>query len=64
MVRSLSRESLPKDIRAECFDGITEDERPEPGEWIAIWGGKMLTTFEEAILTKQGPPPPVVALFS
>lgn len=39
-VRSLPRESLPKDIRAECFDTIREDERPRPGDWIAIWGGK------------------------
>lgn len=39
-VHSVPRESLSKDIRAECFDGIREDERPKPGDWIAIWGGK------------------------
>ena len=63
-VRSLSQESLPKDIRAECFHGITEDERPRPGDWIAIWGGKTSTTQVKAILTKQGPPPRVVAQYS
>lgn len=40
IVRALSRDALPKDIQATCFDGIREDERPKPGDWIAIWGGK------------------------
>ena len=38
-VRSLSRDALPNDIRAECFDGIREEERAKGGDWIAIWGG-------------------------
>jgi len=39
-VRSLSRDALPADIRTECFNGISEDERARTGDWIAIWGGK------------------------
>lgn len=39
-VRALSRDSLPVDIHKACFDGIGEEERPKPGDWIAIWGGK------------------------
>jgi NADPH:quinone reductase-like Zn-dependent oxidoreductase len=39
-VRSLARDALPKDIHAECFDGIKDDERAKEGDWIAIWGGK------------------------
>ncbi|KAH8601555.1 hypothetical protein B0O99DRAFT_606896 [Bisporella sp. PMI_857] len=42
-VRSLARDALPKDIQAECFDGIKEEERAKPGDWIAIWGGSSAT---------------------
>ena len=44
-IRSVSRDALPQDIRAECFDKIREDERPKPGDWIAIWGGEQTTLF-------------------
>ncbi|KAH8802681.1 chaperonin 10-like protein [Xylogone sp. PMI_703] len=37
--RAYPRDSVPEDIREECFDKLREDERPQPGEWIAIWGG-------------------------
>lgn len=63
-VRSLSRESLPKDIRDECFDAIREDERPRPGDWIAIWGGEQLDFSEETVLTKQDLPQRVVVPYS
>ncbi|KAF7867290.1 hypothetical protein EAF04_005373 [Stromatinia cepivora] len=42
-IHSLSRDSIPQDVRTECFDSIREDERPEPGDWIAIWGGSSAT---------------------
>ncbi|KAI9650665.1 hypothetical protein NHQ30_000685 [Ciborinia camelliae] len=42
-IHSLSRDSIPQDVRAECFDGIREDERPQPGDWIVIWGGSSAT---------------------
>lgn len=41
-IRSISRDSIPQDVRAECFDSIREDERPKPGNWIAIWGGEVI----------------------
>jgi NADPH:quinone reductase-like Zn-dependent oxidoreductase len=40
MVRSFAPESLPKDIRAECFDKLNENERAKSGDWIVIWGGE------------------------
>jgi NADPH:quinone reductase-like Zn-dependent oxidoreductase len=40
LVRSLDESALPKDIADECMQGIAESEKPRPGEWIAIWGGK------------------------
>lgn len=56
-VRSLPREGLPQDIRAECFDSIRQDERPQPGDWIAIWGGKRTTLRLRVSLTEQDLPP-------
>lgn len=41
-IRSIPRDSIPQDVRAECFDSIREDERPQPGDWIAIWGGEAI----------------------
>lgn len=58
---SKPREALPQDIRAECFDGIREDERPRPGDWIAIWGGKKIPSLSGALLTEQDLRQPVVA---
>lgn len=41
IIRGLPRNSLSKDIRPECLEGIEESERPVKGDWIAIWGGEM-----------------------
>jgi hypothetical protein len=40
IVRSFAQDSLPKDIRAECFDKLKESKRARSGDWIVIWGGK------------------------
>ncbi|PQE06225.1 oxidoreductase zinc-binding dehydrogenase family protein [Rutstroemia sp. NJR-2017a BBW] len=37
-VRCMSQDSLPQDIRSECFESIRENERIKSGDWIAIWG--------------------------
>ena len=39
LVQDLPAGSLPSDVAGECLSGIREDERPQVGEWIAIWGG-------------------------
>ena len=41
LLQSLDPESLPEDIRAECLAGIQPAERAKPGDWLAIWGGKL-----------------------
>lgn len=41
-VRSLDESSLPKDVVEECHEGMKFSERPQKGEWIAIWGGMCL----------------------
>ncbi|KAE8445443.1 hypothetical protein EG329_013456 [Mollisiaceae sp. DMI_Dod_QoI] len=38
-VQALPRDSLPQDIRGECFDSIKAGDGAIAGEWIAIWGG-------------------------
>ncbi|CZR65659.1 related to oxidoreductase [Phialocephala subalpina] len=38
-VQALSRDALPKDIQAECFDSIKAGNGAKPGDWIVIWGG-------------------------
>ncbi|KAI9736597.1 MAG: hypothetical protein M1834_000800 [Cirrosporium novae-zelandiae] len=53
LTKSLERESLPQDIRAECFEGINEAERPRPGDWIAIWGASSATGFMALQLAKR-----------
>lgn len=37
-VRKLPLEALPADTIPECM-AIEEHERPEPGDWLTIWGG-------------------------
>lgn len=40
VVSQLNREDIPVDIHDECFAALSEAERPRPGDWIAIWGGR------------------------
>ena len=40
-VRALNRDSLPIDVRDECFSGLDIAERASAGDWIAIWGGTL-----------------------
>ena len=44
-VRSVEPSKLPIDVREECLEGVEEHERPRPGDWIAIWGGKHLVSL-------------------
>lgn len=40
LARGLKEKEVPEDVREEVFRGIREEERPRPGEWVAIWGGE------------------------
>ena len=40
LLRKSNRDEIPEDVRDECFDGIKDEERPQVGDWVAIWGGK------------------------
>jgi len=41
--RSLDPREVPEDIKDEIFSGIEFSERPQPGEWLAIWGANSMT---------------------
>ena len=43
MVQALDPRDVPDDIRDEIFGGMSDSERPQPGEWIAIWGANSTT---------------------
>lgn len=40
ILQDVGRDAIPQDVQAECFDSIPTTDRPKPGDWIAIWGGK------------------------
>lgn len=50
VLNKVDREVVPEDIRDECFDGIQHGERPQAGDWFAIWGGKSLLMIHGTIL--------------
>ncbi|KAK4903158.1 hypothetical protein LTR27_000086 [Elasticomyces elasticus] len=43
MVRQLDPREVPEDIRDEVFGSIAGSERPQPGDWLAIWGANSTT---------------------
>lgn len=43
-VSQLESKDIPADIRDECFATSSGSERPQRGDWLAIWGGKSFDT--------------------
>ncbi|KAK5128195.1 hypothetical protein LTR08_004074 [Meristemomyces frigidus] len=43
LVQQLDPREVPEDIREECFGGISAAERPQAGDWLAIWGANSTT---------------------
>jgi hypothetical protein len=41
ILREVDPRAFADDIRNECLAGVGESERAKPGDWIAIWGGKL-----------------------
>lgn len=39
ILKQVGRDKIPEDVRIECFDNIPSEERPQQGDWVAIWGG-------------------------
>ncbi|KAJ5925200.1 hypothetical protein N7454_007839 [Penicillium verhagenii] len=42
VVNKLNKKDIPADILDEVFATSDESERPQQGDWIAIWGGKAI----------------------
>lgn len=40
VLRGVDRERVPEDVRNEAFHAIEDEERPQVGDWFAIWGGE------------------------
>lgn len=53
LLRKLEQNEIPEDVREECFDGIKDTERPQTGDWFAIWGGKSTAAIMGSVLTRQ-----------
>ena len=53
LLRKLNQDEIPEDVREECFEGIKDTERPQKGDWFAIWGGKFTATVMGSILMRQ-----------
>ncbi|KAL2867368.1 zinc-binding alcohol dehydrogenase family protein [Aspergillus lucknowensis] len=43
ILRTVDVNTIPPDVRDECFASREEIERPKPGDWIAIWGASTTT---------------------
>lgn len=43
ITRQLDPRNVPEDIKNEIFSGIPVHERPQPGDWLAIWGANSMT---------------------
>lgn len=40
IAKEADRDEIPEDVQDEVLNGISDDERPQPGDWLAIWGGE------------------------
>ncbi|KAE8381576.1 chaperonin 10-like protein [Aspergillus bertholletiae] len=52
VVRRLDTDTIPSDIRAECYSGHSQSEKLKPGDWIAIWGASTTTGYITLQLAK------------
>lgn len=53
LLRKSDRDEIPEDVREECVDGIKDTERPQKGDWFAIWGGMFTAPVVGSILMRQ-----------
>ena len=40
ILKEINQDEVPEDVREEAFVGINAEERPQAGDWFAIWGGE------------------------
>ncbi|KAL2166098.1 hypothetical protein VTG60DRAFT_3306 [Thermothelomyces hinnuleus] len=39
LIRQLPPDALAPDVRDECLNALPSQERAQPGDWLAVWGG-------------------------
>lgn len=53
ILRTVDEERIPGDVRKECRQGISREERLSRGDWLVIWGGKLSPCpIRKPLLTK------------
>ena len=52
LLRRLDQDDSPEDVREECLEAIRDAERPQKGDWFAIWGGKFTAAFMGSFLMR------------
>ncbi|OQD75473.1 hypothetical protein PENDEC_c007G03598 [Penicillium decumbens] len=52
IIDQLDKNDIPSDIHDECFAASSESQRPQPNEWIAIWGASTTTGLVALQLAK------------
>ncbi|PYH98119.1 oxidoreductase [Aspergillus ellipticus CBS 707.79] len=52
VVRGIDVDSIPLDVREQCFAAVPVHERLKGGEWIAIWGASTTTGYITLQLAK------------
>ena len=45
LLRKSHQDEIPEDVREECLDGIEIADRPQKGDWLAIWGGRFFAAI-------------------
>ncbi|KAL2187841.1 GroES-like protein [Thermothelomyces heterothallicus CBS 203.75] len=45
LIRQLPPDALAPDVRDECLNALPSQERAQPGDWLAVWGGKLSLFF-------------------
>jgi NADPH:quinone reductase-like Zn-dependent oxidoreductase len=52
IVHKLDPQRLPDDVRHECLEGISREDGPLAGDWLAIWGGSSTSALMLAQLAR------------
>ncbi|KAJ6013889.1 Polyketide synthase enoylreductase [Penicillium herquei] len=52
VISTLDKKNIPLDIQDEVFATSSESDRPQPGDWVAIWGASTTTGLVALQLAK------------
>lgn len=58
IIKKIDPDTIPADIHQECFASLLDSEKPQSGDWIAIWGGKTSNKSPNIIMKLKLPSQP------